>query len=77
MQKMGKGMFNLKKNDDNTLQTNGLDHRGFHLPHHILVKERCILKTEGNILKRNTDLKNEQQEQIFCLGISCPLKKKY
>jgi hypothetical protein len=42
MQKMGKGMFNLKKNDDNTLQTDGLDHRGFHLPHHILIKERTL-----------------------------------
>jgi hypothetical protein len=55
---MGTGTFNVKKNGGNTLQADGLDHRGFHLPHHILVKERCILKTEGNILKRNIDLKN-------------------
>ncbi len=44
MQKIGKGIFNLKKNDDNTLQADGLDHRGFHLPHHILIKERTSKK---------------------------------
>ncbi len=42
MQKMGKGIFNLKKNDDNTLQADGLDNRGFHLPHHILIKEKTL-----------------------------------
>ncbi len=53
-------MFNVEKNDGNTLQADGLDHRGFHLSHHILIKERTLYidlfpKLRGNIMKGNID----------------------
>jgi len=61
---MGTAMIHVKRKGGNTLQADGLDHRGFHLPHHILIKERTlkvygIFETKGNILKREYRLMSE------------------
>jgi hypothetical protein len=53
MHKMGTGMIDVKKNDGNTLQADRLDHRGFHLPHHILIKERTS-KKQGKHFERDS-----------------------